>query len=149
MARLEKLNKRLGFGFALIGVLAMFSAARNNPTDTATKLLFMSSDIDAVLRNGGHVVARTQNSKYGSALVFVTIDAESWSSELADRYTDTLWSLGWEKKSGEDQTFLCKNGVRADVYRDAEYNEGKPAYGLGMSYNARTIQQCKQNEKSY
>ncbi|WP_148654637.1 hypothetical protein [Paraburkholderia caribensis] len=146
MVRLEKLNKRLGIGFALIGAFAIFFAARSNPTDAGKKLLFMSSDVDAVLRNGGHVVSRTQNSKYGSALIFVTIDADSWSSGLADSYTDTLRSLGWKKGSDEDRTFLCKNGARADVYRDAEYNEGKPAYGLSMSYNARTIQQCKHNE---
>ncbi len=143
MARLEKLNKRLGIGFALIGVFAIFFAAKNNPTDTVKKILFMSSDVDAVLRNGGHVVSRTQNSKYGSAFIFVTIDANSWSFGLADKYTDTLRALGWEKRSGEDRTFLCKDGVRADVYRDVEYNERKPAYGFGMSYNARTIQQCK------
>ncbi|WP_213234114.1 hypothetical protein [Caballeronia sp. NK8] len=143
MSKLENINKRLGIVFAVIGVFALLFSFKKNPTDTGKQLQFMGHDMEIVLKNGGRIVDRDQNSKYGSAFIFVTIDAKSWSPSLADSYTITLRSLGWKEKRYENQDLICKDGVVAKIDRNMGFNEGKGAYGVSMSYNALTIQQCK------
>lgn len=136
------INKRIGIFIVPLAVAFLVIAIRSNPTDTAQKFEIMRHDMDAILASGGSVITSAHNSKYGSAYLYVGIDASTWTPMLADKYDDHLLALGWKKTNIEGDGLLCKDGINARVNRNMERNEGKSVYGIVMTYNALTIRKC-------
>jgi hypothetical protein len=136
------LDKRIGIAIAIAGVVFLIIAIKNNPGDTAQKLATMRHNMNVILINGGDVAIESNNSKFGSAYLYAGIDSKTWSSILADKYYGGLRALGWREVNYEGETFLCKEGIRANVQRDIEYGEGKAVYGINMTYNALSIHRC-------
>lgn len=139
---MKTLEKRAGIGIAIVAIVFMFLAIKNNPTDTAQKFEIMRHDMTSILKSGGVISSESHGSKYGSAYLYTGIDAKTWTSDLANKYERGLRALGWRDISYQGEVLLCKQGIRADVQRNVEYGEGKALYGINMTYNALTIRRC-------
>ncbi|WP_159068971.1 hypothetical protein [Burkholderia metallica] len=109
----------------------------------------MSKDMDFALQSGGEIESRDSSAKYGGALLFVNVNAESWSLDLADKYRISLLRRGWaQKDSTKNKIYLCKNGMRATIILFPEFDSSrgsrKKVYGFSMAYNGSTISECKE-----
>lgn len=127
---------------AISGLVFMIFAAMKNSRDEVGKLKIMESDMDLILGVGGVVAMRSQNYKYGSAYLYVGIDAKTWSTELMSKYTQELRDVGWVEVDSDGESILCKQGISAEVNGDVEYGDGVGMYGIAMTYNALTIKKC-------
>lgn len=141
---MKKINPKIGIVIALLALVFMISAIKNNPTDAAPKLHIMRDDMEEVLKNGGVVVMNSYNSKYGSAYLYVGIDAKTWTPDLAKKYSESLSDLGWKRSNFDGNVSFCKYGINAEVQRNVEYGESKAVYGINMTYNALTIRRCSE-----
>ena len=130
---MKKINPKIGIVIALLALVFMISAIKNNPTDAAPKLHIMRDDMEEVLKNGGVVVMNSYNSKYGSTYLY-----------LAKKYSESLSDLGWKRSNFDGNVSFCKYGINAEVQRNVEYGESKAVYGINMTYNALTIRRCSE-----
>ncbi|WP_144030067.1 hypothetical protein [Burkholderia sp. AU16741] len=137
-----KLDKNIWIVVAVVGFIFMTLGVRNNPTDGGEKFGIMRRDMDVILMNGGVVAMRSHNYKYGSAYLYVGIDAKTWVPELGDKYSQGLKRIGWREVDSDGVIILCKQGISAEVRRGVEYSEGKAVYGINMTYSALTIRRC-------
>lgn len=132
---------------ALAVVLWLFVfiyALIKNPstTDSSKKMSMMKVDMAMVLENGGAVVYRNENAKFGGALLSVMIRADSWSQQLRDKDIKTLVDLGWQQVLLSPASF-CKQGVLAEIQENVGDYKSRPTNLISMRYNATTIKTCK------
>src|SRR5579864_8874472 len=116
--------KHLNWKSILIGswVLAciiaylFFGAGNPSKEESEIHLNMMNQEMDAALQAGGTIYSRYSNAKYGGALLFVNLNASSWSRDLAERYRLVLLNRGWTQRTSKaGDLSLCKNGVRARI----------------------------------
>jgi hypothetical protein len=132
---------------ALVVVIWLFVlvyALIKNPstTNAAQEMSVMKSDMGAMLANGGVVVYRNENAKFGGALLSVLVRTDSWSAQLRDRDIKTLIDLGWQQLP-VSPSVLCKNGMLADIQEDVGNYKNISTVMISMKYNATTIKSCK------
>ncbi|CAM2342036.1 hypothetical protein QZM46_29405 [Burkholderia vietnamiensis] len=132
---------------ALAVVLWLFMlvyALVKNPsaTDASEKIDMMNGDMAMMLVNGGNVVYRNENAKFGGALLSVLIRTDSWSNQLRERDIKTLVDLGWQQISTGPASF-CKRGVIAEIQENVGNYKNVSTVLISMKYNATTIKACK------
>lgn len=101
----------------------------------------MKADMATILANGGAIVYRHENAKFGGALLFVLIRKDSWSYELRDQNIATLIGLGWKMLPSTSASF-CKKGTLADIQQSAGDYKNMSTVLISMKYNASTIKTC-------
>lgn len=148
------MQKNTIFGFfdkryvvALIVVLWLFFvvyALMKNPSiNNSTKEMgVMKADMEALLANGGVVVYRNENAKFGGALLSVLIRTDSWSPQLRDRDIGTLINIGWQPRQSSHLS-LCKNGILMEIQEDVGDYKNVSTVLISMRYNPTTVSACK------
>lgn len=136
--------------WVLVCVVASLIFGAGNPSkkESEIHLNMMNQEMDIALRVGGVVYSRYSNAKYGGALLFVNVNANSWSRGLAEKYRLVLLSRGWvQRTDGKGGLLFCKNGVRAKIgfASDVDSSRGqpRPVYGFSMTYSGETIKICQ------
>ena len=87
------------------------------------------------------------NAKYGGALLYVNVDAQSWSQSLRVRYRAALRNLGsgWRSSGNRGDSF-CKQGVISTIGIvpgiDASHGSPRKVYELSIAYNGLTKKEC-------
>ncbi|WP_157640595.1 hypothetical protein [Burkholderia ubonensis] len=135
------------YAIALAVMLWLFMlvyALVKNPstTDASEKINMMNGDMSIMLANGGNVVYRNENAKFGGALLSVLIRTDSWSNQLKEQDVKTLVELGWQKISMSPVSF-CKRGVIAEIQENVGNYKNVSTVLISMKYNATTIRACK------
>ncbi|MCE4061296.1 hypothetical protein LXM60_13890 [Pandoraea sputorum] len=129
----------------LVWACTLIYALNRNPSasDSKRKLETMSQDIDTMLQSGAVVVGRDANSKFGGALLIVRIEKGSWTETVEAKSISTLLGLGWEPI---DKTWksLCKQEIRVDIEKNPGGDADLPLVVVAMSYDAATIETCRQ-----
>lgn len=144
----KKMNRPVKhYVIALAVVLWLFMlvyALVKNPsaTDASEKIDMMNGDMAMILVNGGNVVYRNENAKFGGALLSVLIRTDSWSNQLRERDIKTLVDLGWQQISTSPASF-CKRGVIAEIQENVGNYKNVSTVLISMKYNATTIKACK------
>jgi hypothetical protein len=138
----------IGAWISLCVILLLFFG-KGNPsrTESEAKLAMMDSDMKAALQEGGVVASRYSNAKIGGALLYVNLDAQSWSQVLRGRYRAALEHLGWEWRSSENGgDSFCKQGMIAIIRSvpDIDASRGLPrkVYAFSMKYDGFTREEC-------
>lgn len=103
----------------------------------------MRRDMGIIIRNE-HVKIVDFNddrkTKVGSAMLSISVAADSWSPDLFDKYEKILNSMGWVKSNIADgNVFLCKDNASAWI---TEYRSGKDGY-IYMKYPSDPRAKCK------
>ncbi|MFM0358990.1 hypothetical protein PQR12_36345 [Paraburkholderia nemoris] len=132
---------------ALAVVLWLFIliyAVIKNPstTDASVRMSMMKADMATMLGNGGAVVYRNENAKFGGALLSLLIRTDSWSQQLRDRDIKTLVDLGWQQMPTSPASF-CKKGVLAEIQENVGDYKNTSTVLISMRYNATTSKICK------
>lgn len=127
----------------------VFGGLTINPSvaESRTKLSMMKTDMDALKKQGGQVLAIDENAKFGGAILLVTFHDEGWSSDLVRRYEEALLFRNWKKVEGSSNRF-CKNGVLAKIVANAGMRDGHVIHSVNMVFNSATIEQCAQKDAS-
>lgn len=102
----------------------------------------MKADMATMLGNGGAVIYRNENAKFGGALLSVLIRTDSWSRQLRGQDIKTLVDLGWQQTPTTPTSF-CKQGVMAGIQEDVGDYKNTPTVLISMRYNATTVKTCK------
>ncbi|WP_175946824.1 hypothetical protein [Burkholderia pyrrocinia] len=128
----------------VLWVFMIFYALVKNPsnTDAGEKISMMKADMATMLANGGRVVYRNENAKFGGALLSVLVRTDSWSRQLKDRGIKTLIDLDWRRVSDNSDSF-CKQGVLAEIQENVGNYKNISTVLISMRYNATTINECK------
>jgi hypothetical protein len=121
----------------------------NNPThqESSERLGEMMRDMEVVLKSGGVVDSQYSNAKIGGAVLYVNLDANAWSPELANSYRRSLSGLGWRDLTSDTANVsLCKNGILAKIGLNSsvDNSHGRPmvVYYDSMEYSGNTIKLC-------
>lgn len=133
----------IAFGVMLWLVVVIFAMVRNpSATDAGAKMTMMKADMRQMLANGGDVIHRSENAKFGGALLSILIRKEGWTEQLRKIYLKTLEDHGWRQIQAGVTSF-CKEGVLVEIHQSIEDYKGVPVVLIGMRYNATTINTCK------
>lgn len=123
--------------------VVIFAMVKNSSTaDASVKMTMMKADMSLILANGGNVIYRNENAKFGGALLSIMIRKEAWTEQLRDMYIETLVGLGWRQIQTGPATF-CKGGMIAEIHPSVEDYKGVPVVLIGMRYDAETVNSCK------
>jgi hypothetical protein len=126
----------------------IFGAGNPSKKESNFHLDMMNLDMSVALATGGAVDSRYENAKYGGALLYVNLRANSWSPGLADKYRLALLSRGWRQRAPEKGSLsLCKNGTIATIHLlsgvDSSRGRSREVYGFSMEYGGDTIKLCQ------
>lgn len=120
-----------------------YTLIRNpSTTDANHRMVMMKADMTEILANGGAIVHRHENAKFGTALLFALIRKDSWSYELREQNIATLVDMGWKLLPATSASF-CKHGVLAEIQQNAGDYENIPTVLISMKYNAATLKACR------
>lgn len=123
--------------------ILIYALIKNPSTiDASERMSMMKGDMATMLGNGGAVVYRNENAKFGGALLSVLIRTDSWSQQLRDRDVKTLVDLGWQQVPTSPASF-CKQGVLAEIQESVGDYKNTPTVLISMRYNATTVKTCK------
>ncbi|MGZ2747203.1 hypothetical protein [Burkholderia stagnalis] len=137
--------KRYAIALAvMLWVFMLVYALVKNPstTDAGEKINMVKGDMAMMLANGGNVVYRNENAKFGGALLSVLVRADSWSHQLKEQDIKTLVDLGWRRVSTNPGSF-CKQGMVAEIQEDVGNYKNVPTVLISIKYNATTIRACQ------
>ncbi|MCC7705478.1 hypothetical protein IGS59_24870 [Janthinobacterium sp. GW460P] len=127
--------------FFIIFVVFVFSLIKNRTEISGhEKMIFMESDVNEILKNGGNVIARKPRSQRDSATYFLTFKDEGWSAALLQNNINTLLLLGWEKRPNN---IFCKKGVKLEIKEGQSMHQGQGTNTIDLFYSARTIKECQ------
>lgn len=152
MKSAKTLNWKSGWiaAFVFLCLISLILFGKRNPSKSESEmsLRMMNRDMNFALQAGGKIESRYSNAKFGGALLFVNINAESWSYNLADKYRISLLSHGWIQRGATKGIIsLCKDGVSATIILVPDFDSSKglqkKVYGFSMSYGGDTISACK------
>lgn len=136
--------------WVVICFISLLFFGLKNPThqESSERLGEMMRDMKVALTSGGIVDSQYSNAKYGGAVLYVNIDANSWSPELANSYRRSLSGLGWRDLASDvANVSLCKNGMLAKIGLnsgvDNSHGRSVNVYYVSMEYNGNTIKSCK------
>lgn len=128
----------------MLWLFILIYALIKNPstTDASERMSMMKNDMASMLENGGAVVYRNENAKFGGALLSVLIRMDSWSPQLREQDVKTLIDLGWQQVPTSPASF-CKRGVLAQIQENVGDYKNTPTVLISMRYNATTVKACK------
>ncbi|WP_141118788.1 hypothetical protein [Pandoraea sp. PE-S2R-1] len=128
----------------LLWLLVVIFAMVKNPsvTDANAKMSLMKVDMTAMLANGGDVIYRDENAKFGGALLMLMVRKAGWTEQRRDAYAKTLVNIGWHQIQTGPVKF-CKAGMIAEIHPSVADYKGVPVVLIGMRYDATTIKSCK------
>lgn len=133
----------IALAVALWLFILIYALIKNPSTDDSSqKMSLMKGDMAIVLDNGGAVVYRKENAKFGGALLSVLIRADSWSQQIRENDIKTLVGLGWQQGLLSPASF-CKQGMLAEINESVGNYKNMPTVLISMKYNATTIKTCK------
>lgn len=133
----------VALGVALWLLVVVYALIKNPSTSNSTKEMgVMRADMEALLSNGGVVVYRNENAKFGGALLSVLIRTDSWSPQLRDRDIETLINIGWQQRQ-LNHFSLCKNGILLEIQEDVGDYRNVSTVLISMRYNPTTVSACK------
>lgn len=122
--------------------ILLYALVKNpSATDAIHRLAAMKADMAATLANGGAIIYRHENAKYGGALLFVLIRKDSWSEQARYGSIETLANLGWKLRKISSTSF-CKQGALARIQENAGDYKDAPTILISMEYNSATIKTC-------
>lgn len=114
-----------------------------NPSsqETQEKMVMMKIDMNALMSLGGKIAATKENSKYGSALIYITLYNEGWSRNLVHSYEEKLIEQGWKKIQRSTLSF-CKADVLAEIRPNSGTMNNQGTNSVSMTFDASTIETC-------
>ncbi|WP_242560573.1 MULTISPECIES: hypothetical protein [Pandoraea] len=141
------LNKRCLVTMALVfWVLIFFYALIKNPSlhESNVRISIMRSDTSTALEDDRIISYKYENSKYGSALLYVRIFKKDWTPQVRQASIDNFINLGWKPRKPSLNSF-CKNGMLMDIQENPGSEGEIPIILISMTYNASTIKICRIN----
>ncbi len=114
--------------------------------ETQEKMAMMKVDMSALMSLGGKIAATKENSKYGSALIYLTLYDEGWSRNLVHKYEEKLIERGWEKTQRPTLSF-CKVDVLAEIRPNSGTMNNQGTNSVSMTFDVSTIETCSSQRR--
>jgi len=133
----------IGGAIALWLIFISYALIKNPSSGDATgKLIIMKSDLSKLIENGGTVLYRNENAKFGGALLSILINKDTWTQQLKYKDMHTLVALGWQPIVNDAGSF-CKEKMLAKIQEDVGDYKGQNTVYISMSYSATTAKICR------